>query len=331
MRVIPGRLCLLAIIGSVAVLLGSTRAGTAAAEPALTPPVYDSAFWQHWGDGQAELAGYDLTFPRYGKTRRGTAVTIFVTEPFSNSARVKADPGKHPDADVFPVMKLNYVQDFPTGIYDYNIMTSTFVALRSVNGRPAGTPAKVSFSSQEWCGHVYQQMRFDGDSIRHELHSYFDSEADQDRRLDYPADGVAEDVLPFWARGMAAPVLRPGESRTVRLLRSLERARLGHRPVAWQQAELMRSVQPQTVTIPAGTFETDVYTVAVEPPDAGLRSVTFYVEQAWPRRLVKWETTEGFRAELLASTRLKYWQMNGPGFESALKELGLSPRPARTP
>jgi hypothetical protein len=37
-----------------------------------------SPFWQRWGDGRAELAGYDLTTPRYGALRKGVAVTIFV-------------------------------------------------------------------------------------------------------------------------------------------------------------------------------------------------------------------------------------------------------------
>ena len=57
-------------------------------------------FWAFWGDGKAELDGYALTEPRYGQLREGTAVAIFVTEDFSDSLRVKADPGKHPPADI---------------------------------------------------------------------------------------------------------------------------------------------------------------------------------------------------------------------------------------
>ena len=83
---------------------------------AASLPSYDQAFWSIWGDGQAELAGYDLTIPRYNQPRRGVAVTIFVTETFSNSARVKSDPGKHPPSDEFPVMKSNLVKDYQTGI-----------------------------------------------------------------------------------------------------------------------------------------------------------------------------------------------------------------------
>src|SRR6185503_7282151 len=87
--------------------------------------IFGNAFWKRWGDGRGELAGYDLTFPRYGSLRKGVAITIFVTETFSHSLRVKSDPGRHPASDEYPVMKLNLVQDFGTGIYDYNLMTST--------------------------------------------------------------------------------------------------------------------------------------------------------------------------------------------------------------
>src|SRR5205823_5666230 len=87
-------------------------------------PEFTGAFWRHWGDGRGELSGYDLETPRYGALRHGIAVAIFVTETFSNSKRVKADPGMHPAFDEFPVMKLNLVQDFATGIYDYNLETS---------------------------------------------------------------------------------------------------------------------------------------------------------------------------------------------------------------
>lgn len=108
----------------------------------------DRTFWSDWGDGQAEISAYELTYPRYGALRSGVAVAIFVTEPFSYEARVKADPGKHAPGDVFPVIKLNLVQDFQTGIYDYNEQTSSYLSLRSLNS-PAATSTKVSFSSQE--------------------------------------------------------------------------------------------------------------------------------------------------------------------------------------
>ena len=189
---------------------------TGSAQQPKAPSRYNADFWKTWGDGQAELSSYDLVQPRYGSPRRGTAVAIFVTEMFSNSARVKADPGKHPKSDEFPVMKLNLVKDFQTGVYDYNDMTSAFLALDNVNSRPAGTLTKVSFSGQEWCGHVYHQLLFDARSIRSARHSYFDGEGDEQRSLTYPAGSIAADALWFWTRGMAGLFSNRGSRATLR-------------------------------------------------------------------------------------------------------------------
>ena len=207
-------------------------------------PAFDAAFWETWGDGSAELAAYDLTYTRYGRTRGGTAVTIFVSETFSSDARVKADSGKHPPRDEFPVMKLNLVQDFPTGIYDYNLMTSVFVSAKAANDLPAGTATKVSFSAQEWCGHVYMQALFDSHAARLTSHSYFDGEGDQQSAIEQSRDRLSEDALMHWARGMARPVLKPGESKRIEMLASLERARLTHKPLTNVLATLRRAAKP---------------------------------------------------------------------------------------
>ena len=306
----------------------------AAALPLLAPssntvvptPTFDAAFWKQWGDGQAELSGYDLAFPRYGQMRRGVAVTIFVTETFSNTLRVKADPGKHPRSDEFPVMKLNLVEDYQTGIYDYNDMTSTFVALAPVNGKPPGSATKISFSSQEWCGHTFQQLLFDTNAIRASSHSYFDGEGDRQSQLDAPAEGISEDELLLWARGMAAPRLAPGQSREVPVLGSLQASRQQHAPLSWRRATLSRAARQQQISTPLGKFTVEVWTATI----AGGVTRNLYVEAAEPHRIIRWEASNGERAELLGSRRMKYWEMNREGFETALKDLGLSRRPPRT-
>jgi hypothetical protein len=304
-------------------LLGALGAAQAAApQTAGGSGPYDAAFWKIWGDGQAELAGYDLTYPRYGQPRKGTATTIFVTEPFSNSSRVKADPGKHPPQDEFPVMKLNLVIDFQTGIYDYNEMTSSFVALKSVNGRAAGTPTKVSFSSQEWCGHVWHHLLFDQSRVRNALHSYFDGEADQLSDMPNPADSACEDQALLWARGMAQPFLRPGQSRQLPYLPSLQSARHAHEPLQWQRATFSRGDRTEVVAVPAGRFSCDVLRVTpVKGPER-----TYFVESSGARRIVKWEAAGGEKGELTGSARLKYWDLNREGGEKYLAKLGLKPR-----
>lgn len=312
---------------ALGLMLDPDAADAAPPPSKLTSPTYGDAFWKHWGDGQAELAGYELEFPRYGATRKGTAVTIFVTETFSNSARVKADPGKHPDTDTFPVMKLNLIKDFPTGVYDYNVMMSGFAAVTAVNGRPAGSLTKVSFSSQEWCGHVYHQLLFDQGKVRQQLHSYFDGEGDDATPIPAKADGVSEDGLFLWARGFAVPALEPGGSQTVPLLRSTQDARLKHKPLAWLSATLSRGKGTQQVKVPAGTFTVETLTAAISDG----RTWTFHIEQAAPRRLIAWSCSTGETGKLLAAERMKYWELNGAGKETILKKLGLTSRPARTP
>jgi hypothetical protein len=315
-----------AAIAVLWVAVSAARPKVPVAAPA-DAPVFGDAFWKFWGDGRAELAGYDLVFRRYGELRKGVAVTIFVTETFSNSLRVKSDPGKHPKSDEFPVLKLNLVEDFSTGIYDYNLMTSAFVALTPVNGRPAGSLTKVSFSSQEWCGNVYAHLLFDAAQARLTSHSYFDGEADQSRTMPVPTNALSGDALLLWARGLAAPWLAPGERRTVAFLRSLETARLEHRPVEMLRATLSRAAAPSRASVPAGTFDIELRHVEIE----GGAAWTIAVEAAEPHRIIEWEASEGQKASLLGSDRLAYWKLNAPGGESALAKLGLTPRAARMP
>ena len=289
-------------------------------------PAFDRAFWDHWGDGRAELAGYDFTTVRYGEPRRGTAVAIFVTEPFSEAARVKAEeagPG------TFQVVKLNLTQDFQTGVYDYHLMTSAFLAAGPAAGLAAGAPVKVSFSAQEWCGHVYQQALFGREGADVTLHSYFEGEADAESRLP-GGPGLTEDALLLWARGLAWPAVAPGATATAPILTSLERSRLRHRPAAWEEAELSRGADSREVTVPAGTFEVAEARATIRGA-TGERTWTFQVEKAPPHRIVAWESTDGERAELLGADRLAYWELNAPGGEEYLERLGLQVRPARTP
>lgn len=314
---------------SAALSLGALLLVTNPAEsepPADWPtPSYSDAFWQLWSDGQAECCGYDLVYPRYGQKRKGTAVTIFVKEDFSNSARVKADPGRHPDSDTFPVMKLNLIQDFHTGVYDYNMMTSSFVALESKAGHNAGQPSKVSLTSQEWCGHVYHHVLFDKDAVRSVSHSYFDGEADSQSKLKRGPKTLSEDALFHWARGMAAPSLKPGESCTATVLRSLEHVRLAHKELAFETATLSRSKAQQSIKVPAGSFKVETLTCAFK---SGL-TWTFYVEASGARRLIRWTSSAGHDAQMVGATRMKYWSLNAEGGQKWLEKIGLKARAAR--
>ena len=111
------------------------------------------------------------------------------------------------------------------------------------------------------------------------------------------------------------------------MLTSLAFARMRHQPLAWRKAVLSRAAGPEHVTVPAGSFEADVYRAAIE----GGRTWTLHVERTPPFRVIRWESSDGERGELIRSARLAYWKMNGKGQERALGEIGLRPRGARMP
>ena len=279
-------------------------------------------FWKFWGDGKAELDGYALTQPRYGQLREGTAVAIFVTEDFSDAMRVKADPGKHPKSDLVPVLKLNLVRDFQTGIYDYNTMTSTFLRTEPDGGGEPFALMKSSFSSQEWCGNVYMQWLPKGTRLVGTSHSYFDGEADATPELELPAGGVLEDALPILVRGLRGDWLAPGATKEVAFLRSQMHTRLEHVAAKWGQATVTRAAASAPVKTALGTLRAFTYTVAEDGGD----TLTFTVEEAYPHRLLAWKSSSGESARILGSARLEYWKLHANGDEKYLKQLGLVPQ-----
>ena len=280
----------------------------------VAPSQAAPGFWDHWGDGSAELAGYRLTQPRYGQARRGEAVFVTVTEEFTRATRVKSDGGH---GDEYPVLKLNEVRDFQTGVYDYNVLTSSFLALDGSS--PLGVPTKVSFSAQEWCGHAYEHLIADSGSLRRTLHSYFDGEADKDDRHDLPPGAVFGDALPLLVRGVVGELVGPGQTREVPFLPSALDRRLKHKPLAWTTARIARSAGAVDVVVPAGTYR--AYTVTVSP--AGGTATTYWVEAAVPHRVVRWTRPDGEEGVLSGVMRSKYWNQNGEGREDMRAKLGL--------
>ena len=283
----------------------------------------DPGFEATWRDGKAELDGYRYSVTRYGRRRTGRAVAIYVTEPFSRSRHVKLDRPARIPGDSLDVMKLNLVRDFQTGIYDYHTIVSLFATTADF------TPIKVAFGASEWCGQVSEVLDRSGTTLSQRVASYFDGES-AERTLEIPRGGVLEDELFIQLRGLRAPYLAAGASRTVPFLASPFHRRLAHREAAWTSARIERLARQETVVVPAGRFVTDVY--VVRPGDG--REGRFHVERAHPRRIVKWAWTpappggraEGLDAgELTGTDRLEYWRLNRPGDESYLGRIGLRP------
>lgn len=320
---LPCSLVALALLATASATPIAATSQPPARERAVQPTAARPDFGAWWHDGRAELDGYRYTVQRYGHARTGRAVAIYVTEPFSRARHVKLDDPAHAREDAVEVLKLNLMRDFQTGIYDYHTMLSVFATSDDF------TALKITFTSSEWCGMVFEELHASGRQLLHRVSSYFDGETNQQPLL-LPANGVQEDALFLLLRGLRADYLAPGGSRVVPFLASPFHRRLAHQPAVWQPATIARLAAPATVTVPAGSFACDVY--EVRPGDG--RRGRFDVECAWPHRIVrwKWQAAPGATAlgatdaaELTGTTRLEYWRTHDPGDERLLSEIGLAP------
>ncbi|MFC7358438.1 septum formation inhibitor Maf [Jejudonia soesokkakensis] len=248
-------------------------------------------FKDYWYDGTAEITSYQLTQERYGELREGTAVTIFVTEDFIPKAQVKADQASEEN---IPVLKLNAVKKFVTGIYPYSIMTSTFSPI------PTEEHAlKVTNSVQEWCGQTYLQLN---SRSEFELtgHSYFASEGDFETTLEKT---WLEDEL--WNRIRINPEELP--TGDVSMIPSFEFLRLRHKE-AMAYKGYAKLQQRDSLT-----------SYSIEYPEIQ-RSLIIYFNSTFPFEIEKWEETNA--SQSLDSTSLKtsavrlrrieaaYWEQN---------------------
>lgn len=303
-------------LGPVIVAMGLGCAGpTEAQEAPENWPTSQApdGFWDTLGDGKAEISTYALTQPRYGQERQGEAILVFVTETFADDVLVKSDGGHDVE---YSVLKLNEVRDFTTGIYDYNVMTSSF--LRVDGGSLWGVPVKTSFSMQEWCGHVYEQLLVRGDTIERTSHSYFDGEADRATTLDVPAAAVFADALPILVRGLVGT---PSGVLPVQILDRSMDARFKHVPGSFRSATVAWG-QTETVAVPFGSFET--HRVEVDR-ESGV-DVTYWVESDAPHRIVQWARSDGETGTLVGSTRTSYWNQHRNGGETGRQDIGIPQR-----
>ncbi|MFN0061117.1 MAG: hypothetical protein ACKVPX_01165 [Myxococcaceae bacterium] len=302
---------------------------------ALMLPLLGTAqtdFRSHWGDWKAEIDSYQLVQPRYGEARKGTAVMIWVTEPFSVEKHVKPDQPTAGDGKTAHVLKLNMLRRFTTGIYDYSLMLSVFSPLvfDEQHQSPGDhRPLKVTFTGQDWCGHVFHQLDTRGATLESQWNSYFESEGDGREKLPLTADTLLEDELWFRLRGLTVP-LKPGKYRFVP---SVVSARLAHTPLSPGTMQLSEAKR-ESITVPAGTFATRRHELVLSFPDSRPKlKRQIWVEEAYPHRIVSWTSDAlGFRGkeptqergQLMGSVRDTYWQHNRVQDEPARRALRLA-------
>ncbi len=299
-----GQLAFLVLACSVS--WGATWGG-AAGEPSRFA---SSGFWKHWGDGRAEVSGYALKTTRYGQSRDGELVLIYVTEPMDRRTWIKDDRGQVADGHRVNVLKLNHVVKFRTGIYPYSVMTSVFAPVDGLFPERFD-PAKITLTAQEWCGHVYHQLRRSDGGFDEEIRSYFSAEGERDARRKTPPGALYEDALLIQLRELDGP-FNEGERWEGPLVPGLWSVRKAHRELAPVAATIERSAARR------GELAVTRFTVRRE----GF-TWTLDVENRPPRRVLGWSTSDGEEASLLGTERLPYWQLNGSGDESHLKKIGL--------
>lgn len=264
---------------------------------------WDEAFKKQWYAGLAEMTRYELTQSRYGETRTGDAVFIFVTEDFLTGPQVKHERGDGPSTSV---LKLNAIRNFTTGIYPYSVMTSVFTPVDP----NANRALKVTTSIQEWCGHTFTQINHRNARYTGIVRSYFQSEADRD--IDLP-DALLEDEL--WTRVRLSPERLPlGD---IRLIPGTVFQRLSHTLPDIHTAKAERSTQDSTHT----------YRVTYTSLPRTLE-ITF--EQAYPHAIVAWRETYEQRgrrhttsARKTHALMLDYWSKNAAADSTYRVQLGL--------
>ncbi|MDP3274364.1 MAG: hypothetical protein Q8Q09_04165 [Deltaproteobacteria bacterium] len=268
-----------------------------------------SAFSQRWGDGRAELIGYEAVSPRYGHLRPAELVLVYVTEPFSRRTLIKDDSAQGDDR--MDMLKVNVSEKFQTGIYPYSLLTSVFCP-SDVYGRERFSPAKITLSAQEWCGHVFAGVWPDQDAFLQRAMSYFASEGEVDQRVSAPSDVLYEDALLVQLRELDGPFAN-GSNWQGHVVPALWRNRRAHQTLVPDPARITRSQPSAEITrfrLETGQFWRE-----------------FDVESSGEKRIAAMRSSDGGRARLLRSARLPYWQLNSPGDESHRADLGLSPLP----
>ncbi|UJP64789.1 hypothetical protein [Mongoliitalea daihaiensis] len=261
----------------------------------------------YWFQGKAEISSFQLSQHRYGESRAGQAVLIFVTEDFSRKKHVKLDNPDEAGKDKISVLKMNQTRDFITGIYPYHMMLSAFTPTKE-----ASQGLKFTASVQEWCGQTFTQFNLSKkDSYKGKLYSYFEKEGDQSINI----QGLMEDEL--WNLLRINPNQIPLGS--ARIIPSLFDQRFNHQPFASEEA----FISIKDISERRSQLEV-IYA-------KGFRELRIDFEKTFPFHIMGWEEVtirsngqqEKTTATRLAVSTIDYWKHNKIEDEYLRQELRL--------
>jgi len=268
----------------------------------------------YWNDGLAEVSVYALSQNRYNDVHQGQLVNVQVREDFLTDKQVKNET--YTSSKSTPVLKNIRLKKFPTGIYDYSVMTSVFTPV-DANNYPH--TLKVSSSSQEWCGNTYMQMNLKKNDYILQQFSYFEKEGDRTIKLD---NSLAEDAIVNLIR------LHPDRVPVgdFSLIPSLGYLQLKH-------AEVRPYASSGKVSEYVGEefSGNNIKCYSVEISELN-RVLKYYYEADYPYRVVGWTDTypsafdkklRATTAKLSAQKKMAYWSLNSLNDQALRQELGL--------
>lgn len=270
------------------------------------PPVYQTQqFHYYWHAGKAEINAYDLNQSRYGESRRGKAVLIFVTEDLSKKLQVKLDDPS--EGHKINVLKLNFVKKFITGIYPYSMMLSVFTP---TNREKEPSSLKATMSSQEWCGQVYTQLNLRGTRYAIKSHSYFEQEGDQKFSV---RQALLEDEIWNFIR-LDQAHLPTGE---IKVIPGLFHTRLNHTDIEITDAVAARSES-----------DSDYQYTLTYPETERVLKIRF--EKNFPFKILGWQESWKEKGKTMTTTAtldrslfMDYWTKNENKFQYLRDSLNL--------
>jgi len=256
-------------------------------------------FSEYWYSGEGELNTYNIEQMRYGESRPGQVTMIYVSENFLPQKQVKREFGSETGVTI---LKLNKINRFVTGIYDYSIMTSVFTPIEF---REYPATLKVTCSSQDWCGQSFSQYNLRKRQLGYQQNSYFQSEGDIQKKVD--ATYTEDDV---WTRIRIEPQMLPlGE---IDIIPSMEYLRLKHKEFKPYKGQASLVLQ-----VDADQNECYIYTLKYPELD---RELQIICQASFPYKILEWEEKwnasspselQITKAEIKKTIHLPYWELNG--------------------
>lgn len=256
--------------------------------------------------GEAEICTYELEKSRYGQQREGEAVLIFVTEPFDKNSQVK--PDDYDRSSVVDVLKMNRIDRYTTGIYDYSQFTSNFTPLSEHSPK---YPLKTTMSSQDWCGQSFYQLNNDT-GFELFYRSYFEGQGDGLVSIKY---AVVEDNLFNLAR-IDTELLPTGNFK---IFPSLSYITSNHIELKSYECEAMLKEENGKLCYEYNIIDLE-------------RQVKVVLDPSKNNQIQRWEETypSGEEGKMLTSTYVlkstvnePYWEMNSNDFSSYRDSLGI--------